>query len=174
MVGIVKALGLIAVGSLVSVVAKYAACEFLHFTVTKEAAFEEAKWLSSGRGIINIGAGPHRWPQSYRIAEDIEVLINVDIALDGMPNFIQLDIEQATLPFADKQFGCAFASHVIEHLDNWQFALDEACRVADYAVVVLPHPAYLAGWLVPDHKQHFSADDIQTIIELYPNVVVYY
>jgi len=90
-----------------------------------------------------------------------------------MPHFIQLDVERETLPFADKQFGCTFASHVLEHLDNWQFALGEMVRVADYVVVVLPHPASFFGWLAPEHKQHFSRDDIQKIAELYPNMEVY-
>jgi len=91
-----------------------------------------------------------------------------------MPRFLQLNIERELLPFADKQFGCAFASHVLEHLDNWQFALEEACRVADYVVVVLPHPAYFSGWVWPSHRQHFSRDDIEKMVELYPNVEVYY
>ncbi|GAI68525.1 unnamed protein product, partial [marine sediment metagenome] len=57
---------------------------------------------------------------------------------------------------------------------NWQFPLSEMVRVADYVVVVLPHPAYFSGWLAPEHKQHFSVDAIQNMVELYPNVEVYY
>ena len=140
----------------------------------KQYAFEEARRLSQGKGIVNIGAGPHRLFGAQVIAREPEVLVNVDIALDGMPNLIQLDIERELLPFADKQFGCVFASHILEHLDNWQFALEEACRVADYVVVVLPHPSSFGGWLSPEHKQHFSIDDINEILELYPNVTVYY
>ncbi len=140
----------------------------------KQYAFEEARRLSQGKGIVNIGAGPHRLFGAQDIAREPEVLVNVDIALDGMPNFIQLDIERDILPFTDKQFGCAFASHVIEHLDNWQFALEEACRVADYAVVVLPHPCSFGGWLSLEHKQHFSIDDIDKMTNLYPNVTIYY
>jgi len=47
-------------------------------------------------------------------------------------------------------------------------------RVADYVVVVLPHPLYFSGWLAPEHRQHFSRDDIEVIAQLYPNVVIYY
>ena len=151
-----------------------AAVDFLHITVTKDVAFEEARRLSRGRGIINLGAGPHRTYQAQVIAEQSEVLANIDIALNAMPRFLQLDIENEVLPFADKQFGCAFASHVLEHLDNWQFALNEMVRVADNVVVVLPHPQYFSGWLWPGHRQHFSVDDIEEIAKLYPNVVVYY
>ena len=174
MAGIGSALGLFAVGSLVGFAGKYVACDLLHVTATKDAAFEEAKRLSNGKGIINLGAGPHRTYQAQVIAEAPENQSNIDIAPDGMPHFLQLDIERELLPFGDKQFGCAFLSHVLEHLDNWQFALAEASRVADYMVVVMPHPAYFSGWLQPAHKQHFSVDDINDIAELYPDVVVYY
>lgn len=151
-----------------------AAVDLLHLTATKDEAFEEAKRLSNGKGIINLGAGPHRTYQGQIIAEQPEVLANVDIALNGMPRFVQLDIETEPLLFADQQFGVAFLSHVLEHLDNWQFALAEASRVADYVVVVLPDPVYFSGWLATEHKQHFSRDEIYEIVQLYPNVVIYY
>jgi len=158
----------------VSLIGGYALRDFLHVAVTKQAAFEHAMELSNGKGIVNIGAGPHRTYQAQIIAEAPETMANVDIAPNGMPHFVQLDIETDRLPFTDKQFGCAFLSHILEHLDNWQFALDEASRVADYAVVVLPHPAYFSGWLTPEHRQHFSKNDINTIVQFYPNVEVYY
>ncbi|MBA7715661.1 hypothetical protein ES703_124714 [subsurface metagenome] len=108
------------------------------------------------------------------VARDPEVLANIDIDPDGLPNFIQLDVESDPLPFPDKQFSVAYCSHVLEHLGNWEFALNEMIRVADYVVIVLPDPQYFSGWLDLEHKQHFSPDDIDAIIELYPNVVVYY
>lgn len=152
----------------------YAARDFLHMTITKGTAFERARALSNGKGIINIGCGPHRTYQTQVIAEQPEVLANLDIALDGMSHFIQIDVERNPLPFADKQFGVAFASHILEHLDNWQFALAEASRVADNVVVVLPHPAYFPCWFWPGHRQHFSRDDMYEMTQLYPNVEVYY
>lgn len=161
-------------GSVVGIPVACAAVDLLHLTATKDEAFEEAKRLSNGKGIINLGAGPHRTYQGQIIAEQPEVLANVDIALNGMPRFVQLDIETEPLLFADQQFGVAFLSHVLEHLDNWQFALAEASRVADYVVVVLPDPVYFSGWLATEHKQHFSRDEIYEIVQLYPNVVIYY
>jgi len=166
--------GSIILGSVISLIGTYALRDFLHLATTKATAFEHARQLANGKGIINLGAGPHRTFGAQIIAEAPEVLANIDIALDGMPHFIQLDIEREVLPFADKQFGCAFASHVLEHLDNWSFALEEACRVADYVVVVLPHPAYFSGWLWPGHRRHFSRDDMHEMAQLSPNVVVYY
>ena len=161
-------------GSGIGFVATCATWDILHVVTTKEVAFEEAKRLSNGKGLINIGAGPNRTFGAQVVARDPEVLANIDIDPDGLPNFIQLDVEREPLPFADKQFGVAYGSHVLEHLDNWQFCLDEMVRVADYVVIVLPDPQYFSGWLDLEHKQHFSPDDIGAIIELYPNVVVYY
>lgn len=148
--------------------------EVLHLVGAKEAAFYKALGLSQGKGIINVGCGPHRSNWAYIVASNPNVLANVDIVLDGMPNFLQLDLESERLPFRDKQFGCAFASHVLEHLDNWEFALNEMMRVADNVVIVLPDPVAFIGWIDPEHRQHFSADDIQTITERYPSVEVFY
>jgi len=63
-------------------------------------------------------------------------------------------------------------SHVLEHLDNWEFALSEASRVADHVVIVLPHPLSPAGWLDPAHKQHFSREDMAVMERAFPNVKV--
>ena len=150
------------------------ATDLAHLLHTKGHAFEEAQELAQGKGIINVGAGPHRPFDAKAIAESPEVLANVDITPDGLPHFIQMDIEKESLPFPDKQFGCAFASHVLEHLANWQFALAEMMRVADQVVIVLPDPRSLIGWIWPEHKQHFSVDDIEQLVELYPDVTVYY
>ena len=161
-------------GALVCATGNYVLRDLGHQTIARFSAFNRAKELEGGKGIINIGAGPHRTYQAQLIAEDPGVLSNIDIALDGMPHFMRLDVERNPLPFADKQFGVSFASHVLEHLDNWQFTLREMVRVADYVVIVLPHPIYFSGWLIPAHRQHFSIDDIDGICELYPNVEIYY
>ena len=161
-------------GSAVGIAGTCAAIDLLHMTATKDEAFEEAKRLSNGKGIINLGAGPHRTYQGQIIAESPEIFSNVDIVPNGMSHFLQLDLEKGTLPFADKWFGCAFASHVLEHLVNWQFALAEMLRVADNVVVVLPDPLYFSGWLSPEHRQHFSIEEINEMAGLYPDVTVYY
>jgi len=161
-------------GSAIGTAVVCAVIDLLHMTATKDEAFEEAKRLSNGKGIINLGAGPHRTYQAQIIAESPEIFSNIDIVPNGMPHFLQLDLEKGTLPFADKQFGCAFASHVLEHLANWQFSLAEMVRVADNVVVVLPDPLYFSGWLAPNHEQHFSVGEIEEIAELYPEVMVYY
>lgn len=145
-----------------------------NYIKTKERAFAKAKMLAGSKGIINLGAGPHRHPaaQSQRIAEAPEVRANLDIVPDSMPNFILHDIEKG-LPYGNKQFGCAFASHVLEHLDNWKAALREMVRVADYVVIVLPHPLSIGSYLPPGHKHYFSFTDMRAMEKQFPNVEVY-
>lgn len=134
--------------------------------VVKKRAFNYACSLVNSKGIINLGAGPHRTLLAQEIAESPEVVVNIDLILDGLPHFTQLDIQVEALPFSDKQFDCSFMSHVLEHLDDWQFALNEAIRVADSVVIVLPHPLSLLGWLNPEHKQHFGLRDIEEIEQM--------
>jgi len=78
-------------GVLFGFVATCATWDILHVVTTKEVAFEEAKRLSNGKGIINIGAGPNRTFGAQVVARDPEVLSNIDIDPDGLPNFIQLE-----------------------------------------------------------------------------------
>jgi len=165
--------GTIMLGGIFGILVNYALRDFFHVAVARDTAFQAAINLSNGKGIVNIGCGPHHTYLSKIVADHPAVLANLDIAPDGMPNFIQIDLERSPLPFADKQFGCAFASHVLEHLDNWSFALEEACRVAENVVVVLPDPLYVSGWLWPSHIQHFSRTDIREMVDRYPNVEVY-
>ena len=172
-IGAMNSLALV-LGSAIGVAGACAALESLHVTATKAKAFEEAKRLSNGKGIINLGAGPHRTYQGKVIADAPQVLSNIDLVPNGVPHYLQLDLEASTLPFVNKQFGCAFVSHVLEHLDNWQFALAEMRRVADHVVVVLPDPLYFYTWLSPEHRQYFSREEINEMVELYPNVEVYY
>jgi len=144
-----------------------------HHISTKERAFSYAKSLVGDKGIINLGAGPHRTLLADVIANSPEVRANLDIVPDGLPNFMQWDIEEP-LPFGDKTFDVTFASHVLEHLDNWQFTMNEATRVADHAVIVLPHPLSPGGWLNPYHKQHFSTSDMAEMESTFPNTTIFY
>lgn len=167
-----KMVGVGILTGVISGITSAVAIDFVRQDLIKKQAFDYAKRLSNGKGIINLGAGPHRTLRAQEISESLAVAANIDIVPDGMPHFIQLDIEKERLPFPDRLFGVAFCSHVLEHLDNWDFALGEAMRVADKVVVVLPHPLLPTGWLDPRHKQHFSFKDIADI-ELLPTVKVF-
>lgn len=147
--------------------------DLLHMLRMKMLGFKEAKSLAKEKGILNLGAGPGRSFFAQTVAFSPEVAANIDITPNGIPNFMQWNIEK-DLPFRNKQFNVVFLSHVLEHLDNWEPTLEEACRVADRVVIVLPHPYSPSGWLSPSHRQHFSKSDIEWIKEKYPNVSIYY
>lgn len=149
----------------------------INHVVQKKTAFDYARSLTSARGIINLGAtGSTAW--SWEIANDPLVALNVDISPEFccpphlLPKFLQWDLN-TPLPLPDKSFDVAYASHVLEHLDNWQLALGEMFRVADNVVLVLPHPLSLMNYLNEDHKQHFSFDDILQWEQSYTNLKVF-
>lgn len=73
-------------------------------------------------------------------------------AFEGSPCGVVADVRH--IPFADKSFGAAFASHLLEHLpttDDAKQALDELHRVAEAVFVVYPYRQSIAGWIIPDH-----------------------
>ena len=58
------------------------------------------------------------------------------------------------IPFSDKSFGAAFASHLLEHLpttDDARKALAELNRVAEAVFIVYPSRQSITGWVIPDH-----------------------
>ena len=58
------------------------------------------------------------------------------------------------IPFANKVFGSAFASHLLEHLpttDDAKKALDELNRVAEAVYIVYPSRQSISGWIMADH-----------------------
>lgn len=82
--------------------------------------------------------------------------VNIDInagAILGHPNGITANVTH--LPFPDKTFGAALASHLLEHLrDTAQArqALVELERVADIVFIAYPYRQSLIAWLIPDHR----------------------
>lgn len=150
----------------------YGAGMMLNFLNKKFRAFQRAKEFADGKGIANIGAGCDRSFISRRFCNDSQVVANIDIAGYG-PNFYRIDLEEGSLPFQDKQFGCVFASHVLEHLGNWEVALDEWSRIADHVVIAIPHPMSIGGYVSPEHRQHFSFRNKQYIEARWPSVEIY-
>jgi ubiquinone/menaquinone biosynthesis C-methylase UbiE len=59
------------------------------------------------------------------------------------------------LPFPDKTFGAALASHLLEHLynvDEAKQALEELSRVAEKVFIAYPTRQSFAAWIIPDHR----------------------
>ncbi len=82
-----------------------------------------------------------------------DVCLDIDArAFEGSPCGVVADVRH--IPFADKSFGAAFASHLLEHLpttNDAKRALDELNRVAEGIFIVYPYRQSIAGWIIPDH-----------------------
>jgi len=73
-------------------------------------------------------------------------------AIHGHPCGVVANVTH--VPFEDKCFGAAFASHLLEHLpttDDAKKALDELNRVAESVYIVYPSRQSIAGWVIADH-----------------------
>tara|TARA_Y100000310_G_scaffold315902_1_gene367020 strand:- start:602 stop:1132 length:531 start_codon:yes stop_codon:yes gene_type:complete len=63
------------------------------------------------------------------------------------------------IPFPDKYFGAAFASHVLEHVCDPHEALSELNRVADQVFVPWPRPWRTISWASPGHAWLMTKKD---------------
>jgi SAM-dependent methyltransferase len=155
-----------------SAAAAYTTWVIGNFFVQRSQALAVARSLAGDKGMINLGAGCTRDPMTMDICELPEVVVNAD-RNSGGPNVVVADFESGSLPFADGEFDVAFASHVLEHLENWEQALSEWNRIADRVIVVLPHPLSIAGRLAREHKQHFSQADAVAMENRWPRTSIF-
>lgn len=86
-----------------------------------------------GLKIVDIGGNKGHVFDGY----DRSLVTTVDIDLYDIPNFVQADAEN--LPFKDKEFDVAVVAEILEHCENPDKALKEACRVAKKVVVTVPY-----------------------------------
>jgi len=82
-----------------------------------------------------------------------DVCLDVDRnAIGSHPNGVIADVTH--IPFSDKSFGAAFASHLLEHLsstDEAEKALAELNRTAEAVFIAYPFRQSITGWLISDH-----------------------
>ena len=111
---------------------------------------ENPKWK-----ILDIGCGYRAHPYASVIA-DVQDLSN---HYEGK-KFIQ--INEKKLPFKDKEFDFVIASHVIEHVEDFEFFINELERISPKGYIELP--SRLGDNLVfenkTDHIWWFVYDDI--------------
>ena len=81
--------------------------------------------------ILDIGCG-YRAHKSASVIADIQDLSN----FYENKNFIQ--ITEKKLPFKDKEFDFVIASHVIEHVDDFEFFIRELERISSKGYIELP------------------------------------
>ncbi len=82
-----------------------------------------------------------------------DVCVDIDPeACINSAQYVQADVRD--IPFSNKFFGAAFASHCLEHLPTAQnaiLAVNELNRVADIVLIAYPTPSSVIASLVPDH-----------------------
>ena len=109
--------------------------------------------------ILDIGCG-YRPHQNASVIADIQDFSN----FYKKRKFIQ--IRGKNLPFKDKEFDFVISSHVIEHIEDFEFFLKELERISSKGYIELP--SRLGDNLVfenkNDHIWWFTFDDINNFI----------
>ena len=109
--------------------------------------------------VLDIGCG-------YRANENASVVADVQDLSDFYKNKNFIKIEEKRLPFKNKEFDFVIASHVIEHVDDFEFFIKELERISNKGYIELP--SRLADNLVfenkNDHIWWFTYDDLNNQI----------
>lgn len=109
--------------------------------------------------ILEVGSGAG---QTLRILPHTgRLLLGVDIspdllkeAHDSNDHFENVQADAEHLPLKTNSFDVAVAQEVLEHVSNWQVALEELCRVARRQVVVtVPYREWPKGQRCPECGQ---------------------
>ena len=119
-----------------------------------EILSKNANW-----NVLDIGCG-------YRANENASVVADVQDLSDFYKNKNFIKIEEKRLPFKNKEFDFVIASHVIEHVDDFEFFIKELERISNKGYIELP--SRLADNLVfenkNDHIWWFTYDDLNSQI----------
>jgi hypothetical protein len=109
----------------------------------KRPIFNLAKLTASkaGKPLLKAGCG-----SKFTGLSDV----NLDIVSKEVPNFVKGDIQDLYM-FKDKQFGAAYASHVVEHVEDVDAAMQELNRVAENVFIITPFPLWPSAWACPNH-----------------------
>ena len=109
--------------------------------------------------VLDIGCG-------YRANENASVVADVQDLSDFYKNKNFIKVEEKRLPFKNKEFDFVIASHVIEHVDDFEFFIKELERISNKGYIELP--SRLADNLVfenkNDHIWWFTYDDLNNQI----------
>jgi hypothetical protein len=125
-------------------VRKYEAARALAFSKNKPLLVAGGPW--GNRGLRRL----LRWPAhgGGDVCLDIE-----RSAIAGHPNAVVASVTH--IPFLDKRFGAAFASHLLEHLPSAasaKEALAELNRVSEAVFIAYPSRQSIGGRITPGHK----------------------
>ncbi len=106
--------------------------------------------------ILDIGCG-------YRAHKKASVIADIQDFSNFYKDKKFIQIKDKRLPFKDKEFDFVIASHVIEHVEDFQFFINELQRIASKGYIELP--SRLGDNLVfenkKDHIWWFIYDDLK-------------
>ncbi len=109
--------------------------------------------------ILDIGCG-------YRPHKNATVIADIKDFSNFYKNKKFIQIKKKILPFSDKEFDFVIASHVIEHIEDFEFFLKELERISKKGYIELP--SRLGDNLVfenkKDHIWWFNYDDSNNLI----------
>ena len=109
--------------------------------------------------ILDIGCG-------YRAHKNATVIADVQDFTKLYQNRTFVQIKEKKLPFKDKEFDFVIASHVIEHVEDFEFFLKELERISNKGYIELP--TRLGDNLVfenlKDHIWWFIYDDVKNVL----------
>lgn len=112
---------------------------------------------SMGKPVLNIGAGTSGSSfRAWLLGPTLWGDVNLDIAVSADPRVQYGDVQR--IPYPDKYFGAAIASHVVEHVDDPVRAVQELHRVADKVYILVPPWWAPHTWLHPGHQWFVSSD----------------
>ena len=114
---------------------------------------------NTGWKILDIGCG-------YRANKYASVIADVQDLSDFYKEKTFIKINEKKLPFKDKEFDFVITSHVIEHVEDFEFFLKELERISTKGYIELP--TRLGDNLVfenkTDHIWWFTYDDNNNLI----------
>ena len=114
---------------------------------------------NTGWKVLDIGCG-------FRANENATIIADIKDLSEYYKNKKFVKIESKKLPFNDKEFDYVIASHVIEHVDDFEFFIKELERISSKGYIELP--TRLGDNLVfenkNDHIWWFVYDDISNQI----------
>ena len=115
---------------------------------------KNAKWK-----IADIGCG-------YSANKNASVIADIQDLSNFYKNKNFIKISEKKLPFKDKEFDFVIASHVIEHVEDFEFFVKELERISPRGYIELP--TRLGDNLVfenrNDHIWWFTYDDVNNLI----------
>ena len=90
---------------------------------------------------LNVGCGSTDWG---------DVRLDASRVYHGRKTMANIIADASCLPFKDNVFEEVRAHHILEHLKNWQQAIEEWCRVSKKVDIIIPvDPGFLrkAFWM---------------------------